>query len=245
MGKLKAKNWFRWRLNMIDPKVIVALDYNDEKSALDFVAKVTPDLCKLKVGNELFTTVGPAFVSKLVDKGFKVFLDLKYHDIPNTVARACEAAARLGVWLVNVHASGGPEMMRAAAEALDKFENRPKLIAVTVLTSMDQSQLSSIGLDLEPKDQVLRLATLAKQSGLDGVVSSAQEVKMIKEALGSQFLSVTPGIRPAGADLGDQKRVMTPFEAMNAGSDYLVIGRPITRSEDPVKTLEEINATLI
>ena len=232
--------------NMIDdPKVIVALDYDDERSALDFVSKVKPDLCKLKVGNELFTTAGPQFVGKLVDRGYKVFLDLKYHDIPNTVARACEAAARLGVWLVNVHASGGPVMMSTAAEALSKVNERPLLIAVTVLTSMDQSQLSSIGLDLEPKDQVLRLATLAKQCGLDGVVSSAQEVKMIKEALGSQFLSVTPGIRPAGADLGDQKRVMTPFEAMNAGSDYLVIGRPITRLEDPVKTLEEINATLI
>ena len=158
---------------MSDPKVIVALDYDDEKSALDFVSRVNPDICKLKVGNELFTTAGPSLVSKLCDKGFKVFLDLKYHDIPNTVARACEAAAKLGVWMVNVHSSGGPVMMQAAAEALSKYENRPLLIAVTVLTSMDKSQLGSIGLDIEPKDQVLRLAKLVKDSGLDGVVSNS------------------------------------------------------------------------
>lgn len=229
---------------MSDPKVIVALDYDDEKSALDFVSKVNPEVCKLKVGNELFTTAGPSLVGKLADKGFKVFLDLKYHDIPNTVARACEAAARLGVWMVNVHSSGGPVMMQTAAEALSKYNDRPLLIAVTVLTSMDKPQLDSIGLNVEPKEQVLRLAKLVKDSGLDGVVSSAQEVSLIKSAVKSPFICVTPGIRPAGAALGDQKRVMTPAEAVQAGSDYLVIGRPITRSEDPVKTLIDINSSL-
>lgn len=229
---------------MSDPKVIVALDYDDQSKALDFVSKVTPDLCKLKVGNELFTTAGPQFVSKLVDKGFKVFLDLKYHDIPNTVAKACEAAARLGVWMVNVHSSGGNVMMEKAREALEKFENRPLLIAVTVLTSMDRAQLGSIGLDMEPKDQVIRLAKLVKESKLDGVVCSAQEVPLIRENIARPFVCVTPGIRPAGAALGDQKRVMTPKEAITQGSDYLVIGRPITQSDDPVATLNSINESL-
>lgn len=229
---------------MSDPKVIVALDYDDQSKALDFVSKVTPDLCKLKVGNELFTTAGPQFVSKLVDKGFKVFLDLKYHDIPNTVAKACEAAARLGVWMVNVHSSGGNVMMEKAREALEKFENRPLLIAVTVLTSMDRAQLGSIGLDMEPKDQVIRLAKLVKESKLDGVVCSAQEVPLIRENIARPFVCVTPGIRPAGAALGDQKRVMTPKEAVTQGSDYLVIGRPITQSDDPVATLNSINESL-
>lgn len=231
-------------IRMSDPKVIVALDYDDQSKALDFVSKVTPDLCKLKVGNELFTTAGPQFVSKLVDKGFKVFLDLKYHDIPNTVAKACEAAARLGVWMVNVHSSGGNVMMEKAREALEKFENRPLLIAVTVLTSMDRAQLGSIGLDMEPKDQVIRLAKLVKESKLDGVVCSAQEVPLIRENIARPFVCVTPGIRPAGAALGDQKRVMTPKEAVTQGSDYLVIGRPITQSDDPVATLNSINESL-
>ena len=230
---------------MKDPKVIVALDYDEQSKALDFVSKVNPELCKLKVGNELFTTAGPQFVSKLVDKGFKVFLDLKYHDIPNTVAKACEAAARLGVWMVNVHSSGGNVMMEKARETIEKFENRPLLIAVTVLTSMDRAQLSSIGLDMEPKDQVIRLAKLVKQSMLDGVVCSALEVPLIRENIETPFVCVTPGIRPAGAALGDQKRVMTPKEAVIQGSDYLVIGRPITQSDDPVATLNSINESLI
>ncbi len=226
---------------MTDPKVIVALDYNSADEALSFVKKVSPDICKLKVGNELFTTAGPSFVRTLCDQGFGVFLDLKFHDIPNTVSRACEAAARLGVWLVNVHASGGAVMMKAAAEALAKFEHRPKLIAVTVLTSMDRSQLSGIGLDLEPIEQVKRLAALAKESGLDGVVSSAREVEAIKYICGKEFMCVTPGIRPASAALGDQKRVMTPSDAIKVGSDYLVIGRPVTQAPDPVAALEAIN----
>lgn len=229
---------------MTESKVIVALDYNDEKKALEFVDRVSSNLCRLKVGNELFTSAGPKFVAKLVDKGFKVFLDLKYHDIPNTVSRACEAAADLGVWLVDVHTSGGSVMMSAAAEALSKYRERPYLIGVTVLTSMDSSQLNSIGVTAEPKEQVIRLAKLAKESGLDGVVSSAQEVTLIKTNVAAPFICVTPGIRPAGASIGDQKRIMTPAEAIAAGSDYLVIGRPITQSEDPVKALVDINASI-
>lgn len=229
---------------MTESKVIVALDYNDEKKALEFVDRVSSDLCRLKVGNELFTSAGPKFVAKLVDKGFKVFLDLKYHDIPNTVSRACEAAADLGVWLVDVHTSGGPVMMSAAAEALSKYRERPYLIGVTVLTSMDSSQLNSIGVTAEPKEQVIRLAKLAKESGLDGIVSSAQEVTLIKTNVAAPFICVTPGIRPAGASIGDQKRIMTPAEAIAAGSDYLVIGRPITQAEDPVKALVDINASI-
>lgn len=224
-----------------DPKVIVALDYRCAEEAFAFVDRVSPDLCKLKVGNELFTAEGPAFVGRLCDKGFKVFLDLKFHDIPNTVSRACESAARLGVWLVNVHASGGAVMMSKAAETLAKYQNRPRLIAVTVLTSMDRSQLSGIGLDLEPCAQVERLARLAKDSGLDGVVSSAREVELVKRACGSDFWCVTPGIRPATAAVGDQIRVMTPGEAVRAGSDYLVIGRPVTQAPDPVAALDAIN----
>ncbi|WP_031492118.1 orotidine-5'-phosphate decarboxylase [Succinivibrio dextrinosolvens] len=229
---------------MTESKVIVALDYNDENKALEFVDKVSADLCRLKVGNELFTTAGPKFVAKLVDKGFKVFLDLKYHDIPNTVSRACEAAADLGVWLVDIHTSGGPVMMSAAAEALSKYRERPYLIGVTVLTSMDSAQLNSIGVSAEPKEQVIRLAKLAKESGLDGVVSSAQEVSLIKSNVPSPFICVTPGIRPAGSSVGDQKRIMTPAEAVSAGSDYLVIGRPITQAEDPVKALIDINTSI-
>lgn len=229
---------------MTESKVIVALDYNDEKKALEFVDRVSSNLCRLKVGNELFTSAGPKFVAKLVDRGFKVFLDLKYHDIPNTVSRACEAAADLGVWLVDVHTSGGPVMMSAAAEALSKYRERPYLIGVTVLTSMDSSQLNSIGVTAEPKEQVIRLAKLAKESGLDGVVSSAQEVTLIKTNVAVPFICVTPGIRPAGASIGDQKRIMTPAEAIAAGSDYLVIGRPITQAEDPVKALVDINASI-
>ena len=181
------------------------------------------------------------FVKQLVDLGFDVFLDLKFHDIPNTVAKAVTAAAELGVWMVNVHASGGLEMMQKAKEALAKYENGPLLIAVTVLTSMDQAQLSRLGVDKTPQDQVLYLAKLAKEAGLDGVVCSAQEAESLKTELGVDFKLVTPGIRPVGADVGDQKRIMTPKKAVEAGSDYLVIGRPITKAEDPVKALEAIN----
>lgn len=231
-------------MSINDPKIIVALDYPSADEALSFVGRIRPELCKLKVGNELFTIAGPAFVRTLCEKGFKVFLDLKFHDIPNTVSRACESAAKLGVWLMNVHASGGAVMMSKAAETLARYQNRPHLIAVTVLTSMDREQLSGIGLDLEPAAQVERLAALAKASGLDGVVSSAREVEMIKRVCGKDFWCVTPGIRPASAALGDQKRVMTPGEAVKAGSDYLVIGRPVTQAPDPVEALHAINGEI-
>lgn len=229
---------------MFDPKVIVALDYDNDAAALDFVSRIDPSSCNLKVGKELFTVAGPQFVSKLVALNFRVFLDLKFHDIPNTTAKAVRAAASLGVWMVNVHASGGRVMMEHTVEELDKMPStlpRPLLIGVTVLTSMDEAQLREVGVPRTPQEQVLRLAKLAKESGLNGVVSSALESSMIKKELGSNFVTVTPGIRPSGADLGDQKRVMTPAAAIAAGSDYLVIGRPITRAPDPSAVLKSIN----
>ena len=193
----------------------------------------------------MFTYFGPQFVKKLVDLGFDVFLDLKFHDIPNTVAKAVTAAAELGVWMVNVHASGGLEMMQKAKQALASYgEKAPLLIAVTVLTSMDQAQLLRLGIEKTPQDQVVYLAKLSQEAGLDGVVCSAQEAKTLKAELGNNFKLITPGIRPVGADAGDQKRIMTPQKAIDAGSDYLVIGRPITQSDDPVKTLAEINESI-
>ena len=227
-----------------DPKVIVALDYETESKALEFVAKVAPKLCKLKVGKELFTVAGPQFVEKLVQKDFKVFLDLKFHDIPVTVTKACLAAASLGVWMVNVHALGSKAMMEMAANELAKLDKRPLLIAVTVLTSMNEEQLNLVGIEQKVPDEVLRLATLAYDCGLDGVVASAQEAKLITSHLGSEFLKVTPGIRPQGSALNDQKRVMTPKEALENGASYLVIGRPITQALDPIETLISINESL-
>lgn len=224
--------------NNSDSKIIVALDYSNEEQALDFVNKVTPELCKLKIGKELFTTAGPRFVEKIVEQGFDVFLDLKFHDIPNTVMKACHAAADLGVWMVNVHALGGKTMMQAAKEGVS--HSSTKLIAVTILTSMGQDDLNQIGIQTNVKDQVVNLATLANDSGLDGVVCSAKEVSILRQSLGNDFLLVTPGIRPKGNATSDQKRVMTPAEAMNTGSSYLVIGRPITQSDSPIQTLEEI-----
>lgn len=226
-----------------DPRVIVALDYAAAAPALEFVSRVTPALCRLKVGKELFVSAGPQLLEKLAGQGFDVFLDLKFHDIPNTTAQACKAAAQLGVWMVNVHASGGRKMMETAAEALANLNNRPLLIGVTVLTSMGAEDLAEIGLP-EPTVQVERLARLAKASGLDGVVCSAQESSLLKAACGKEFKLITPGIRPASASLDDQNRVMTPQAAMAAGSDYLVIGRPITQSADPVATLQAINASI-
>ena len=224
--------------NNSDSKIIVALDYSTEEQAMDFVNKVTPELCKLKIGKELFTTAGPRFVEKIAEQGFDVFLVLKFHDIPNTVMKACHAAADLGVWMVNVHALGGKTMMQAAKEGVS--HSSTKLIAVTILTSMGQGDLKEIGIQTEVKDQVVNLATLANDSGLDGVVCSAKEVSILREHLGNDFLLVTPGIRPKGNATSDQKRVMTPSEAMNAGSSYLVIGRPITQSDSPIQTLETI-----
>lgn len=222
--------------------VIVALDYSDEKQALSFVDRIDPSTCQLKVGKEMFTLFGPQFVRALHGRGFKVFLDLKFHDIPNTTAKAVAAAAELGVWMVNVHASGGMRMMQAACEALQPYgKDKPLLIGVTVLTSMEQSDLNGVGLDIAPQEQVMRLASLTKEAGLDGVVCSAQEASLLKEALGKEFQLVTPGIRPVGSQQGDQRRIMTPSQALQAGSDYLVIGRPITQADDPAKVLANIN----
>ncbi|HBV75868.1 MULTISPECIES: orotidine-5'-phosphate decarboxylase [Vibrio] len=230
---------------MLDPKVIVALDYDNQNDALAFVDNIDPALCRLKVGKEMFTLLGPDFVRQLHAKNFSVFLDLKFHDIPNTCSKAVRAAAELGVWMVNVHASGGERMMTASRDILEPYgKNRPLLIGVTVLTSMEQMDLAGIGLDITPQDQVKRLAQLTKNSGLDGVVCSAHESSMLKVDLGKEFKLVTPGIRPAGSDAGDQRRIMTPAEAMTAGSDYLVIGRPITQAQNPNQVLLDINATL-
>lgn len=230
---------------MNDQKVIVALDYDNQADALAFVSRIDPTSCRLKVGKEMFTLFGPDFVRELHKRGFSVFLDLKFHDIPNTCSKAVKAAAELGVWMVNVHASGGERMMAASREILEPYgKDRPLLIGVTVLTSMEQSDLAGIGLDVKPQEQVMRLASLTKNAGLDGVVCSAQESQMLKQNLGKEFKLVTPGIRPAGADVGDQRRIMTPYEAVQAGSDYLVIGRPITQAADPAAVLAEINASL-
>ena len=229
---------------MPDIKIFTALDFADANSALDFVAKVSPDECGLKVGKELFTAAGPALVEKLVDKGFKVFLDLKFHDIPVTVAKALTAAASLGVYMFNVHCLGGREMLESVAEAVAKVHNSPLLIGVTILTSMDETQLRDIGVAGPVEDAVLRLARLAKMSGLDGVVCSAREATMLSANITAPFLKVTPGIRPLGTALGDQKRVLTPQQAVQAGADYLVIGRPITKAPDPLQALRDINAQL-
>jgi len=229
---------------MSDPKIIVALDFPDAVSAQALVDKLNPELCRLKVGKELFVRAGPAFVEKVQQQGFEVFLDLKFHDIPNTVAAACRAAAELGVWMVNVHAMGGLKMMQAANTALGEYANRPHLIAVTVLTSMDSSDLEGIGMAGEPGANVERLSALAQQAGLAGVVCSAQEAKQLRAARGQDFMLVTPGIRPADASLDDQKRVMTPQRAMEAGANYLVIGRPITQAPDPLGALEQITSSL-
>lgn len=231
---------------LMDPKVIVALDYDNQNDALAFVDRIEPGSCRLKVGKEMFTFYGPDFVRKLHDRGHSVFLDLKFHDIPNTCSKAVKAAAELGVWMVNVHASGGERMMTASREILEPYgKDRPLLIGVTVLTSMESSDLAGIGISRSPQEQVMNLATLTKNSGLDGVVCSAQEASLLKSNLGQEFKLVTPGIRPAGSAAGDQRRVMTPVEAIAAGSDYLVIGRPITQAENPAQVLADINATLL
>ncbi len=231
-------------MNQNSSKILVALDYADRQSALQFVEKLTPNLCRLKVGKELFSVSGPEFIKELIDRGFDVFLDLKYHDIPNTVAKAIQATAKLGVWMVNVHALGGRKMMEAAREALSNCEHKPLLIAVTVLTSMEQSDLNEIGLQGTPEENVLRLANLAQTAGMDGIVCSAQEVARLRQTFDANFCLVTPGIRPEGSRNDDQKRIMTPKKAMEAGSSFLVIGRPITQSDDPVATLTSINNSL-
>ncbi|MCW8936159.1 MAG: orotidine-5'-phosphate decarboxylase [Gammaproteobacteria bacterium] len=229
---------------MSGPKIIVALDYPTESEALNLVDQLDSKLCRLKVGKEMFTHLGPSFVEKIQNKGFDVFLDLKYHDIPNTVAKACGAAADLGVWMLNVHASGGRRMMEAAANVVANHQNRPLLIGVTVLTSMSQQDLNELGVTNTPAEQALNLATLAQESGLHGVVCSAQEAPLMRNNLTKDFLLVSPGIRPAGSKADDQRRIMTPLDAINAGSNYLVIGRPITKSDKPIDTLRTINSEI-
>lgn len=231
-------------VKMSDPKVIVALDYASVAEASALVARLEPNSCRLKVGKELFTAAGPAFVEQLVGAGFGVFLDLKFHDIPNTVAAACRAAANLGVWMLNVHALGGRAMMSAAREAVAAGPHRPKLIAVTVLTSMGASDLAEVGVAGSPAEAVTRLARLTRDCGLDGVVCSAREAAALRAACGDDFLLVTPGIRPASAAVGDQVRIATPGDAIKNGASYLVIGRPITQAPDPLRALEQINTEI-
>lgn len=225
-------------------KVILALDYPDASQALRLVERLSPAQCRLKVGKELFTRAGPSVVGELVDRGFDVFLDLKYHDIPNTVARACAAAAELGVWMINVHALGGRRMLAAAREALADRAEAPLLIAVTVLTSMADDELQQVGIAGGAAQAAERLAAITREEGLDGVVCSAHEARRMRERFGTGFTLVTPGIRPAEDTAGDQRRVMTPADAVAAGADYLVMGRAITDSDDPVRKLLTINSEI-
>lgn len=224
-----------------DSKIIVALDYADATSALNLVNQLDPTLCKLKVGKELFTAAGPQLVEQLVAKNFPVFLDLKFHDIPTTVKKACQAASNLGVWMLNVHASGGSAMMQAALEGVQQTTHQPYLIAVTVLTSMNQASLNEVGITLTLENQVLALAKLTQHAGLHGVVCSALEAQLLKQHLPNDFLLVTPGIRPAAASLDDQSRVLTPAQALSIGASYLVIGRPITQAAQPLLALTQIH----
>ena len=250
MSELPSLEYYKTSANlsllMSIPKIIVALDYPDAKSALAFTNQVSADLCALKVGSELFTAAGPTLIEQLVDQGFKVFLDLKYHDIPNTVANACRAAASLGVWMLTVHALGGERMLVAARAAIDGIiGEKPLLIGVTMLTSLAASELGPLGMSGILTDNVLRLAKLSQQAQLDGVVCSAQEISMIREACGETFCLVTPGIRPRHYNKqDDQRRTLTPVEAMAAGANYLVIGRPITQASDPVQTLLTLRESL-
>jgi orotidine-5'-phosphate decarboxylase len=229
---------------MSEPRVIVALDYPDAAGALALADRLDPVSCRLKVGKELYTAAGPALVGKLVQSGFGVFLDLKYHDIPNTVASACAAAAGLGVWMINVHAMGGRAMMIAAREAVARVARPPKLIAVTILTSLGAADLADIGLTGSPQEAVVRLARLAQDCGLDGVVCSPQEASILRRQCGQSFVLVTPGIRPAESGKDDQQRIATPRQAIADGADYLVIGRPVTRAPDPLAALRAINAEI-
>ena len=225
--------------------IIVALDFPEANAALEMAKALDPGKCRVKVGKELFTSAGPAVVESLQRLGFEVFLDLKFHDIPNTTASAVRAAAELGVWMVNVHASGGRRMMEACRDILERRGGQhPLLTAVTILTSLEQEDLQEVGVDIEPMVQVQRLARLTQDCGLDGVVCSAREARALRGALGEDFLLVTPGIRPADSAADDQKRIVTPAQALENGSSYLVIGRPITRADEPGAALEAILATL-
>lgn len=224
----------------VSEKLIVALDVRSQGEAKDLVRKLSPAVRVFKVGMGLFTLCGPEAVKLVHDSGAKVFLDLKFHDIPNTVAGAVRAAAKLGVFMVNIHALGGSEMMIRAAAAARESDNRPKLLGVTVLTSMDQSSMGEVGIDKKIEDEVVSLARLGRESGLDGVVASPNEVGLIRKNLGKDFIIVTPGIRPAGAERGDQKRIMTPAEAIRAGADYIVVGRPVIETKDPLEAARKI-----
>lgn len=229
---------------LADTRIIVALDYASADAALALAEQLDPQHCRVKVGKELFTSAGPAVVEQLVARGFDVFLDLKYHDIPNTAAAACAAAAALGVWMLNVHASGGLAMMQAARERLERAQKPPLLIAVTVLTSLDDNDLADIGCPGTTLERVERLAALSAKAGLDGVVCSPLEAAALRQTLGPQSLLVTPGVRPAQAISGDQKRIMSPSQAIAAGADHLVIGRPITAADDPMAALLAIQDEL-
>lgn len=226
---------------LLGPRLIVALDFDSREACMALVGQLDPAICRLKVGKEMFTLFGPHIIEELHQLGFDIFLDLKFHDIPNTVAKAVKAAAKLGVWMVNVHTSGGPDMLEAARAAADESEKKPLLIGVTVLTSMNQQQLEQVGVAGSLEGQVDRLAKLAHSTGLDGVVCSAHEAASIKKLAGPAFSTVTPGIRPSGASLDDQHRVLTPAQAIRAGSDYLVVGRPITQSPSPLQVSEQIH----
>lgn len=228
----------------LPPRIIVALDYAEPAQALEFVSGLRPRDCRLKVGKELFTRSGPVLVEKLVSAGFDVFLDLKFHDIPNTVAKACAVAADLGVWMVNVHALGGRRMMEAARAAIDRIGQRPLLVAVTVLTSATAEDLHEVGLSGQPEENVMRLAALAGACGLDGVVCSPREAARLRSAQGKDFVLVAPGVRPQGADANDQRRTATPREARRNGADYLVIGRPVTMADNPIQTLLTIESEI-
>lgn len=231
---------------MTTKPILVALDYDNKNHALQLIDQLDPNMCRLKVGKEMFTLFGPQLVNDIHARGFELFLDLKFHDIPNTVAKAVAAAAELGVWMTNVHASGGLAMMQAAKKALQPYGNdAPLLIAVTVLTSMGDEDLKLIGIDVPACEHVQRLAKLTKQAELDGVVCSAQEASMLKSLLGQDFKLITPGIRPVGSDIGDQHRVMTPPKALAVGADYLVIGRPITKAANPLAALQAIHQSLV
>ncbi len=230
---------------MTDTRIIVALDYPDPRQALPLLDLLDGAECKIKIGKELFVRGGPQFVEQVAKRGFDVFLDLKFHDIPNTVAQACIAAADLGVWMMNVHALGGRKMLEAARNALDKGRaSTPLLIAVTVLTSLDANDLSELGLTGAVEENVLRLARLAHDTGLDGVVCSPRETALLRGALGADFCLVTPGIRPSDSAVDDQKRTLTPSEALRAGASYLVIGRPITRAAHPMQALRAIRSEI-
>ncbi|MDU0111779.1 orotidine-5'-phosphate decarboxylase [Psychrosphaera aquimarina] len=230
---------------MDNKNIVVALDFERKSDALELIDRLDPNLCRLKIGKEMFTHFGPDFVTQVQNKGFDVFLDLKFHDIPNTVAKAVKAAADLGVWMVNVHASGGSKMMQAARDILKPYGDKaPILIAVTVLTSMSEEDLLDLGITQSPEQQVNFLAGLAHKAGMDGVVCSAQEAVMLKQNYGTDFKLITPGIRTADASVDDQKRIMTPQRAVEAGSDYLVIGRAITKSENPIQTMKDIYSSL-